>query len=1095
MKVHSIFCFMALLSLLACQNERSADSKPEGPLFNLKDNTAIGIDFSNDLSYTKDFNVYKYRNFYNGGGVAIGDVNNDGLVDIYLTANQKPNRLFLNKGDWTFEDVTEQAGVGGERAWSTGVSMADINGDGLLDIYVCNSGDVKGDNKENELFINQGNLRFEERAAEYNLNDKGFSTHASFFDYDKDGDLDVYILNNSFQAIGSFNLRKNERPKRDALGGDKLLRNDGDQFVDVSEEAGIYGSVIGFGLGVTIGDVNNDNWEDIFVSNDFFERDYLYINQQDGTFKEDLTNQIKSISGASMGADMADINNDGLQDIFVTEMLPSDYQRLKSVTTFEDWDKYQYNVSNDYHHQFTRNVLHLNRGDSAFSEIGRLAGVEASDWSWGALFFDMDNDGYEDLFIANGIYKDLTDQDYLQYIANESVIQAIITEEGVDYKELIDIIPSNRVPNHAFKNTGNLQFREYEESGLQTPSFSNGAAYGDLDNDGDLDLVVNNVNMPCFVYENTGPTGNYLKVKLRGQAPNTFAIGSKLKIKAGEQKWVIENQPTRGFQSSMDPALLVGLGDAEEVEAEVVWPNGNVTKLGTVATNQTLTVKASEAATVDQSVDIRHTPPLFRPVSGKLDYRHEENRYIDFNRERLVYHGHSDEGPRVATGDINQDGRTDMVVPGPKNKPVMLLWGNEQGGFDQQPLEAVSAEAEHVAAHLFDADGDGDLDLYLASGGVEITEYSALLHDQILFNDGSGQFTRSEQVFPNEQKMSTLAVASADMDNDGDLDLFVGERIKIGKYGAKCAGFLLENDGSGSFQDVTADYYPELSEIGMITRAAWSDLNGDQKPDLIIAGEFMAVQLLLNDGQKLSRADLPFPAAGLWSGLEIVDVNSDGQPDIILGNLGTNTRLEGNAERPLRLYYSDFDQNGFPESILTFEAEDGKDYPYALRHNLTHQLRYLKKKYPDFHSFKDQDMSQIFEEEQLQQAEVQEANELRSILLINQGGGQFEKQVLPMSCQFSPIFAIEAVDINQDGQTDLLLGGNLYKVQPELGRYDASYGHCLINEGQGQFTDRAVELGFVIEGEIRDIQSIGRMVYVFRSDDAAVTYQINDTYE
>jgi hypothetical protein len=408
--------------------------------------------------------------------VTIGDINNYGLADVFMTSNLESNRLFLNKGDWQFEDITEKAGVGGERAWSTGVTMADVNADGLLDIYVCNSGDVVGDNKENELYINQGNLQFKEQAAEYNLNDKGYSTHASFFDYDKDGDLDIYILNNSFQAIGSFNLRKNERPQRDELGGDKLMENQDGRFVDVSEKAGIYGSVIGFGLGVTIGDVNNDNWEDIFVSNDFFERDYLYINQQDGTFKEDLSNQMMSTSGASMGADMADINNDGYQDIFVTEMLPSDYQRLKTVTTFEDWDKYQYNVTNGYGHQFTRNVLHLNRGTDAFSEVGRFAGVEASDWSWGALFFDMDNDGHKDLYIANGIYKDLTNQDYLQYVANESVIQTIVTEEGVNYKELIDIIPSNMVPNHAYKNNGDLTFEDYTTSGLQTPSFSNGSA-------------------------------------------------------------------------------------------------------------------------------------------------------------------------------------------------------------------------------------------------------------------------------------------------------------------------------------------------------------------------------------------------------------------------------------------------------------------------------------------------------------------------------------------------------------------------------------------------------------------------------------------
>ncbi|MEN8666494.1 MAG: VCBS repeat-containing protein, partial [Flavobacteriaceae bacterium] len=519
-------CILLMLCLWSCDKQTNT-------LFELQDNKSIGLEFENKLSFSNEFNVYTYRNFYNGGGVAIGDINNDGLVDIYLTANQESNQLFLNKGNFQFENITETSGVGGNRAWSTGVTMADVNADGLLDIYVCNSGDVKGDSKQNELFINQGDLKFIESAEKYGLADQGFSTHASFFDYDKDGDLDVYLLNNSYQAIGSFDLRRNERPKRDVKGGDKLLENQDGIYVDVSEKAGIYGSVIGFGLGVTVGDVNNDGWEDIYVSNDFFERDYLYINNQNGTFKETLTSAINSISGASMGADMADINNDQKADIFVTEMLPSDYERLKSVTTFEDWDKYTYNVKNGYYHQYTRNTLQLNNGDNTFSEVGRLAGVEASDWSWGALFFDMDNDGLKDLFIANGIYRDLTDQDYLQYVSSDEVINSIVANNQVDYGRLIDIIPSNPIENQAYKNLGDLNFSRDKNLGLETKGFSNGAAYGDLDNDGDLDLVVNNVNMPLFVYKNQSeknPKNHFIQFKIKGADKNTQGIGAQITV-------------------------------------------------------------------------------------------------------------------------------------------------------------------------------------------------------------------------------------------------------------------------------------------------------------------------------------------------------------------------------------------------------------------------------------------------------------------------------------------------------------------------------------------------------------------------------------
>lgn len=1068
-------------------------------LFELKDNLLLGINFQNKLTDTNDFNVYKYRNYYNGGGVAIGDINNDGLQDVYMVANQSKNTLYLNKGNWKFDDITAKAGCGGEKAWSTGVTMADVNGDGFLDIYVCNSGDVKGDNKENELFINNGDLTFTESAAAYGLNDKGYSTHASFFDFDKDGDLDVYILNNSFQAIGSFNLTKNERPIRDALGGDKLYENRNGKFVDVSEKAGIYGSVIGFGLGITIGDVNNDGWEDIYISNDFFERDYLYINQKNGTFKEDLVNQIQATSAASMGADIADIDNDGFNDIFVTDMLPSEYTRLKTVTTFDNWDKYMLGVNNGYHHQFTRNTLQKNNGNGTFSEIGRFAGMEASDWSWGALFFDMDNDGNKDLFIANGIYRDLTDQDYLQYIASESVMASIIKPEGVDYKKLIEIIPSRPVANQAYKNMGNTYFSDFSTSGLKTPGFSNGSAYGDLDNDGDLDLIVNNVNMPCFVYENKAEkTGNsYLKTDLKGEGSNTKGVGARIKITDEKgQAYYYENQPARGFESSMDNRVNIGLGMAKKVNVEVVWSSGKVSNLNDVTVNQTLTLYEKDAKEIAVKTENVQKANKLSDISSYLPYRHTENFYIDFNNERLNYHMMSTRGPIVGSGDLDGDGLTDLIIPGPKGTATKVLKGTSDGKFSEVQAGTYfesQKEAEHIKCHLFDADGDGDLDVYMASGGVELTEFSDYLYDEILINDGKGMFTPSGQRLPvTDVKISTGAVTTSDIDQDGDLDLFVGERVKIGQYGALCSGYILVNDGKGKFTNETATRCPVLKDIGMITDAVFEDLDGDGRKDLIVLGEFMEVNIFANKDGKFQKVKTKESHYGWWNTLKTVDIDNDGDLDMVLGNHGLNSRFRASDKYPIKMYYSDFDTNGASEGVLTNVHQDGKTYPYALRHNLMARLPGLKKLYPNFDSFKNATIEDIFTKEQLNGSLTLTVNELRSIILVNDGNFKFTKKLMPDKVQYAPVYAIAHTDINKDGFQDLLTGGNLYGVQPEVGRYDASYGNIMINDGKGNFTDRSLEYGFSVAGEIRDFYIDKNKIFIFRNNDSVKGFQINN---
>ncbi|QCW98641.1 hypothetical protein FGM00_00335 [Aggregatimonas sangjinii] len=1093
MKFKEIAIILVSVVLVNCTSDSKGKTSQSGTselVFRLLDSSRTGIDFSNDLNYSNGFNVYKYRNFYNGGGVAIGDINNDSLPDIYFTANQETNKLYLNLGDFEFKDITASAKVGGERPWSTGVTMVDINADGFLDVYVCNSGDLKGENKQNELFINNGNLTFTEMASEYNLDDKGFSTHASFFDYDKDGDLDAYILNNSYQAIGSFDLRRNERPKRDLLGGDKLMENVDGKFVDVSEKAGIYGSVVGFGLGVTVGDVNNDGWEDIYVSNDFFERDYLYINNRNGTFTEDLENEISATSGASMGADMADINNDGYNDIFVTEMLPSEYERLKTVTTFEDWDKYQLKLKSGYHHQFTRNTFQLNNRDDSFSEIGRLSGVEASDWSWGALIFDMDNDGLKDLFIANGIYRDLTNQDYLQFISSEEVIKSIISNDSINYAKLIDIIPSNKLKNHAYKNQGNLAFTDFNGSGLQTESFSNGAAYGDLDNDGDLDLVVNNLNMKAFVYQNTtieNNKGNFIRLVLEGEGKNRNAIGAK--IEEITTNVFIENQPVRGFQSSMDPRTLIGLQSDDPISLKVTWPSGKQTLLVDESVNKTLFLSEKDA-TISPVSDKPIENSLFTKLSDYVDYKHTENRFVDFDRDRLLNHMTSTEGPKMAMADVNGDGRNDLFIGGSKGNPGRLYLASENNlKAGKNSIFDKNMNSEDAASLFFDADGDGDQDLYVCSGGVEFSQYAAAFQDRLYFNNGDGVFEQSDQKLPTKKGVhSTSTVISADVDQDGDLDLFVGERMVPLKYGQPCSGFILENDGKGNFSDITKKAANGLQNIGMITDALFEDLDQDGDQDLVVVGEFMGILLFINDKGVFTQkenskiADLK----GWWNTIHAADLDNDGDTDFIVGNHGLNSRFKATSERPITLYSKDFDKNGFIDPIMTFRAANGKDYPYALRHNLIDQIRGLKKRFPNYDSFKDADIGKIFSEEELKDATVSQVSELATVVLVNNGGFNFEKIVLPIEAQFSNVYAIETEDFDGDGDQDIVLGGNLYNVKPEIGRYDASYGTYIENLGGMDFKTNIADKRFSVKGEIRDFKLDGHKLFVARNSDSLV---------
>ena len=1061
----------------------SAQAMQAKPMFELMSPGKTGVSFSNVLQESPTANVLTYEYFYNGGGVAVGDINNDGLDDIYLVGNMVENKLYLNQGNFTFKDITASSGAGVANGWKTAANMVDINGDGWLDIYVCLSGKTAPDTRRNKLFINNGDLTFTEKAAEYRLNDPSHSTHAAFFDMDNDGDLDMYLLNHNITVIREFEFAK-AKETRDPYAGDKLYRNDGGKFVDISEAAGIKGNPLGFGLGVNIADINQDGWQDIYVSNDYVEPDYLYLNNGDGTFTDQLTNYMQHISYFSMGCDISDINNDGWPDIFTLDMLPEDNERQKLLYGPENYEHYALMVMNGFWFQNMRNMLHLNNMDGTYSEIGQFAGISNTDWSWSPLFADFDNDGWKDLFVSNGYYRDYTNRDFLKY-KGDYFFDKARAKEPADTFHLVSTMTSTPVHNYAFRNNGDLTFEDVSTDwGFATPGFSSGAVYADLDNDGDLDLIVNNQNAAASVYRNLSkqrnPERNHLDIVLKGSRQNSMGYGAKVYIYANGQVQYFEQMPARGFQSTVTPRLHVGLGAQASVDSiRVKWLSGVEQTLANISANQTLSIDEELANTAsDEKNELLYEgATVFSKTNPPLKYEHLEYGFNDFKRQPLLMTMLTNCGPVMAVGDVNSDGREDVFVGGTQENPGMLYIHTPTRGLlpGNFPLTEEDLQYTDAGAAFFDADGDGDLDLYIVSGGYnDYTEKDGALQDRLYLNDGRGNFTKAGDGLP-EMRTSKSCVTHTDFDGDGDLDLFIGGRVIPGRYPETPRSFLLENMGEGRFEDVTEAKAKELASIGMVTDAAWVDLNNDNWPDLVLVGEYMPVEVFISrQGKSLQRATDSFfdkKLSGIWSKMIVHDFDNDGDADVIVGNFGLNTQLAASEDEPISLVYKDFDDNGSVDPILNYYVQ-GESWPFASRDELLDQLYGMRSKYTDYASYSDARLPTIFTKADLKDASQLNATELRSMYLDNTGG-KFVAKPLPSQAQFAPVYAMATLDYNADGNMDLVVAGNQSSIRIRMGVIDANFGQLYEGDGKGNFSYvPQSKSGLSLTGDTKSLETI-----------------------
>lgn len=1059
---------VSLLTLWSCQQK-------EQKLFKLLDPADTGVKFNNTIVEDRNYNILNIYYLYNGGGVSVGDFNNDGLTDLFFTGNMVENKLYLNQGNMKFRDITEEAGVGAMGKWSYGSSAVDINGDGLLDLYVCASISADAEERTNMFFINQGLNDegvpiFKDQAKAYGLDVNNHSTHAAFFDYDLDGDLDVIVLANS-KVEGIPSVYKAKINDGSSPITDQLFRNNGDgTFTEVSTEAGITSE--GFALGVATADLNQDGTTDVYVGNDFITNDLLYINQG-GNFVEQIDSSIKHQSRFSMGNDIADINNDGYPDIMTLDMLPETNLRKKTVMIPNGYIVYVNDYKFGYTHQYVRNMLQVNNGNMKFSEIGQLAGVHQTEWSWSPLFADFDNDGYKDLVITNGYPKDITDLDFINF--------RMETSGFISTEDLLKEIPSVKIPNYAFHNNGDLTFTDYSEQwGFTQPSFSNGAAYADLDNDGDLDYIVNNINDPAFIYENTTNDdaenrNHYLRIKLKGPKPNPSAFGAKVTIRYdGGKKQYQEQNVYRGYVSTVEDVLHFGLGKVEQVEnITVVWPSGRTTSLEDVPADQVLTLDYADAReTTPETVSVQ--TGLLSNVNKTLsiDFKHQERDYIDYNMQHGLPHKLSQYGPSVSVGDINGDGLDDFFVGGSKGHLGSIFLQRVDGSFQKTAGGPdPDKREEDMGALLFDADNDGDNDLYVVSGSFEHQSGSEYFRDRLYRNDGAGNFTLDPEALP-DLRTSGSCVRGADFDGDGDIDLFVGGRVIVGSYPLPPKSYLLRNEG-GVFTDVTDEVSPALSEIGMVTDALWSDYDNDNDVDLMVVGEFMPVTVFRNENERLTPAATEgLEKTGFWNSILSADFDRDGDPDYVLGNLGTNNFYCATPETPVTMTAKDFDNNGDVDAILScyFQAEDGTMQPFPIPawQQLSQMSPLFRNRFNTYQEYGRTTIDQLLTEEEREGALVMQMDHLQTSYAENLGDGRFEIRPLPLQAQVGPVNGLAAADINGDTELDILLVGNDYGNEVNMGQYDALIGLALLGDGDGNFEPLSVaESGFLVEGDAK----------------------------